>query len=107
MKLLLFSIKIFILNLNLKFLSCFQLHLKLMKSEKHSDIGLLMGKKNGVESLFIKFKLFELNLTNLLCKNLGYDPIHSISLPYKMNNSYSIVLNLKFNNANCCELFVN
>lgn len=100
----LFSRLIFFIFLKLD--NSFKLYLDLIESDKYSDVGILKGEITKNEYLFIKFRLFELNYTNKICENIGYDSVHSIALPFKLNESYSHGLDLKFSKGNCCQLFV-
>lgn len=102
-----FLFGLILLCLYIKLKTAFVLYLNITENETYHDIGILMGKGKTNESLFVKYQILKVNFTNKICQKIGYDSIHSISLPYKLKKSFSYTLNLQFDNEKCCKLFIN
>lgn len=64
----------------------YEFFLKILNEDEFSVIGKLVIKNSSILS-YIQFRKFLTSQTNYICGNIGYDNLHSISFPCKLDQS--------------------
>lgn len=65
----------------------FKIFLQIYENEKNFVFGILkVNTLPSNESYFVQFSSIQRILQNRLCNDLGYDDIHSVSLPCKLDD---------------------
>ncbi|CAD5126248.1 unnamed protein product [Dimorphilus gyrociliatus] len=75
------------------------------RDEKVYVEGILKGKMLMEDNwLIVKYEIYTTQQNNLLCEKMGYESIHSVALPCKLDTLQSEAIEISLKTGSCCNL---